>query len=74
MHTVFLRLRSIVFLALMCVGAQAQASQSTLMIVGDSLSAAYGVQTGESWVALLQERLEGEGLEHWQVVNASISG
>ena len=57
MHTVFLRLRSIVFLALMCVGAQAQASQSTLMIVGDSLSAAYGVQTGESWVALLQERL-----------------
>ncbi|MBE93474.1 MAG: arylesterase [Marinobacter sp.] len=74
MHTVFLRLRSIVFLALMSVGAQAQASQSTLMIVGDSLSAAYGVQTGESWVALLQERLDGEGLDHWQVVNASISG
>ena len=74
MHTVFLRLRSIVFLALICLGAQAQASQNTLMIVGDSLSAAYGVQTEEAWVALLKERLEEEGLDQWQVVNASISG
>ncbi|NMT65086.1 arylesterase [Marinobacter orientalis] len=74
MHTVFLRLRSIVFLALICVGTQAQAGQNTLMIFGDSLSAAYGVQTEEAWVALLKERLDEEGLDHWQVVNASISG
>lgn len=74
MHTVFLRLRSIVFLALICVGVQAQASQSTVMIFGDSLSAAYGVQTEEAWVALLRERLDQEGLDQWQVVNASISG
>ncbi|WP_292016739.1 arylesterase [Marinobacter sp. HL-58] len=44
------------------------------MIFGDSLSAAYGVQTEEAWVALLEERLEEEGLDQWQVVNASISG
>ncbi|WP_372971199.1 arylesterase [Marinobacter sp.] len=74
MHTVFLRLRSIVFLALICIGLQVQASQSTLMIYGDSLSAAYGVQTEEAWVALLRERLDKEGLDQWQVVNASISG
>lgn len=74
MHTVFLRLRSIVFLAFICVGLQAQANQNTLMIVGDSLSAAYGVQTEDAWVALLRDRLEAEGLEQWQVVNASISG
>ncbi|MEP1214008.1 MAG: arylesterase [Marinobacter sp.] len=74
MHTVFLRLRSIVFIALICVGVQAQASQNTLMIFGDSLSAAYGVQTEEAWVALLKERLDKEGLDQWQVVNASISG
>jgi len=74
MHTVFLRLRSIVFLALICVGLQVQATQNTLMIVGDSLSAAYGVQTEEAWVALLRERLDQEGLDQWQVVNASISG
>ncbi|MDL0432621.1 arylesterase [Marinobacter sp. TBZ242] len=74
MHTVFLRLRSILFLALICVGVQAQAARNTLMIVGDSLSAAYGVQTEEAWVTLLKERLDEEGLDQWQVVNASISG
>lgn len=74
MHTVFLRLRSIVFLALICVGAQAQANQNTLMVFGDSLSAAHGVQTGEAWVALLKDRLDEEGLGQWQVVNASIGG
>lgn len=74
MHTVSLRLRSIVFIALICVGVQAHGNQNTLMIVGDSLSAAYGVQSEEAWVALLKERLGEEGLEQWQVVNASISG
>lgn len=74
MHTVFLRLRSIVFLALICVGVQAHANGNTLMIVGDSLSAAYGVQTEEAWVTLLRERLEEKGLDQWKVVNASISG
>lgn len=74
MHTVFLRLRSIVFLALICVGVQAHANGNTLMIVGDSLSAAYGVQTEEAWVTLLRERLEEKGLDQWTVVNASISG
>ncbi|WP_275709779.1 arylesterase [Marinobacter iranensis] len=74
MHTVFLRLRSIVFLALICVGVQAHASQNTLMIVGDSLSSAHGVQTEDAWVTLLKDRLEEEGLNQWQVVNASIGG
>lgn len=44
------------------------------MVFGDSLSAAYGVQSEEAWVALLRERLDEEGLDQWQVVNASISG
>lgn len=74
MDTVFLRLRSIVFLALICIGVQANASEKTLMVLGDSLSAAYGVQSEEAWVALLRKRLDEEGLDQWQVVNASISG
>jgi acyl-CoA thioesterase-1 len=74
MNTVLLRLRSIVFLALICVGVQTQASQNTLMVFGDSLSAAYGVQTEVAWVALLKERLKEEGFDQWQVVNASIGG
>lgn len=45
----------------------------TLLVLGDSLSAAYGLDTDEGWVSLLQRRLEGQG-SSYQVVNASISG
>jgi acyl-CoA thioesterase-1 len=44
-----------------------------VLIVGDSLSAEYGLQRGEGWVALLEQRLARERLR-WRVVNASISG
>jgi len=42
-------------------------------VVGDSLSAAYGIRTQHGWVNLLQQRLELHTENH-QVVNASISG
>ena len=42
-------------------------------MLGDSLSAGYGLAAGESWVDLLQQRLTDEGFPH-EVVNASISG
>ncbi len=45
----------------------------TVLILGDSLSAGYGIEVDQSWASLLQERLEQKGYEH-QVVNASISG
>ena len=44
-----------------------------LLIVGDSLSAEYGLQRGSGWTALLQQRLDQQK-SGWQVVNASISG
>lgn len=44
--------------------------EPTLLVMGDSLSAAYGIEREEGWVSLLAERLEGDA----QVVNASISG
>ncbi|WP_242674462.1 arylesterase [Marinobacter halodurans] len=50
------------------------AAQSTLLILGDSLSAGYGVETDKAWVALLRQKLGEEGYGSWQVVNASISG
>lgn len=74
MDTVFRRLRSIVFIALMFLVTPVLANQGTLLIMGDSLSAAYGVQTEEAWVALLKERLKEQDLAGWEVVNASISG
>lgn len=45
----------------------------TVLIVGDSLSAEYGLARGAGWVALLEARLAREGMAA-QVVNASISG
>lgn len=46
---------------------------STLLVLGDSLSAEYGLARGTGWVALLEKRLATDGLP-WRVVNASISG
>jgi acyl-CoA thioesterase I len=45
----------------------------TLLVFGDSLSAAYGLQVDQGWVALLQKRLESQGYGY-RVVNASVSG
>ena len=42
-------------------------------MVGDSLSAEYGIARGQGWVALLEQRLQREGLRG-TVVNASVSG
>jgi len=58
-------------LALMCMAQNAAAG--TVLIVGDSISAAFGLDTRVGWVALLEKRLRDEGFKD-QVVNASISG
>lgn len=49
------------------------AASPVILILGDSLSAAYGIAPETGWVALLQSRLRDQGYPH-QVVNASISG
>jgi len=51
----------------------AHAAQRVVLVVGDSLSAAYGIDQDEGWVALLQQRL-GKDYPDYRVVNASISG
>jgi len=45
----------------------------TALVVGDSISAAFGLETSQGWVHLLQQRLN-DGEHDYQVVNASISG
>ena len=45
----------------------------TLLVFGDSLSAAYGIGQQAGWVALLQERLRQKRLDY-TVINASVSG
>jgi len=44
-----------------------------VLIVGDSLSAGYGIDLSQRWTALLQQRFDEQGYEY-RVVNASISG
>lgn len=46
---------------------------ATILIYGDSLSAAYGISTQQGWVTLLQKKLEAEHYQY-RIVNASISG
>ena len=49
------------------------ASAGTLLVFGDSLSAGYGLEAGQSWVDLLQQRLQKQKIP-CKVINASISG
>jgi acyl-CoA thioesterase-1 len=51
----------------------AAAAGRTVLVVGDSLSAEYGLRRGSGWVALLEKRLADQKVQA-RVVNASISG
>ena len=46
----------------------------TIMILGDSLSAGYGLNPQQSWVVLLQQRLDQQQPKQHKVINASVSG
>ena len=77
MKTILTRAISLVRLcaalaALASLGASA-ATPPVILIVGDSISAAYGLAPTSGWAALLQQRLAAQRFPH-QVVNASISG
>lgn len=53
--------------------AHASDRARTLLIVGDSLSTGFGLEPGQDWATLLQDRLDAEGYGY-RVVNASITG
>lgn len=62
------------WLALAAAALPAQAAgPPVILVLGDSLSAGYGLVPGQGWVSLLQQRLKKEGYGH-RVVNASVSG
>jgi len=62
-----------VFLCLLLAGHAARAETPAILVLGDSLSAAYGMRVEQGWVSLLAERLKASGYGH-RVVNASSSG
>ena len=51
----------------------AQAAKKTVLVLGDSLSAAYGLAPAQGWVALTADRLRTER-PGWTLANASVSG
>jgi acyl-CoA thioesterase-1 len=75
MRLVFWRRREAIaaLLSLAGAGAVRAATAPVVLVVGDSLSAEYGLKRGSGWVALLQQRLAQQKIAA-DVVNASISG
>ncbi len=60
-------------LSLAVVSWPGRASTPVIAVLGDSLSAGFGLRPGQSWVSLLERRLATEGYGY-RVVNASITG
>lgn len=48
-------------------------TDARLLVLGDSLSSAYGIPLEKGWVSLLQKRLQNKHMK-WQLINASITG
>lgn len=69
-HLACLMLATMLFIGPLSAGGS---PGKTVLVMGDSISAAYGMSLDEGWVALLAGRLE-ENYPQYRVVNASISG
>ncbi|MFJ9449296.1 arylesterase [Herbaspirillum sp. NPDC101397] len=69
-------LAALLTMPLLMLAASAYSAPKNLLVLGDSLSAEYGLTRGSGWVALLDKRLQQEkiGAGVIAVINASISG
>jgi acyl-CoA thioesterase-1 len=67
------RIRLVLVAALLAFTALGAQAARTVMVFGDSLSAAYNLPVEQGWVHLIEQRIAKEKLP-WKVVNASISG
>lgn len=65
--------RVLCVLVLLCTALPARADAPIWLVLGDSISAGYGIEVSRGWVALLQERLKNAGYPA-RIVNASVSG
>ena len=60
-------------IGLSALSPMSHGAEPRVLVIGDSLSAAYGMALEQGWVNLLQQRISEKGYPH-QVINASISG
>jgi len=63
----------LILLGSLAASASAYSAPKTVLVLGDSLSAEYGLNRGSGWVALLEQKLKAEKIDA-AIVNASISG
>jgi acyl-CoA thioesterase-1 len=73
LSTFYLSVLLCIFLLLNLTVSAANRLPPSILVLGDSLSGAYGIDTDEGWVALLQQQLTEAGYEY-RVINASVSG
>ncbi|NNG25812.1 arylesterase [Telluria aromaticivorans] len=64
---------TVVAILTLAASSSAYSAPKTVLVVGDSLSAEYGITRGAGWVALLEQKMKAEKIQA-SVVNASISG
>lgn len=70
-----MNVRWLIIFLFACTGLRAETTPPTIVFLGDSLTAGYGLENplAEAYPALIQEKLQAAGLPH-RVVNAGISG
>ena len=68
-------MKPVLLLLLLCLPVCSRAADQppVILVLGDSLSSAYGIDTDRGWVSLLEKRLK-ENASRFRVVNLSISG
>ena len=71
------RITTHIFIFLICLfsarGLSEETARKTIVILGDSIAAGYGVEPSESFPSLLQEKIDAKKLPY-QIVNAGVSG
>ncbi len=67
------KLQSLFWVMLFIVTTSAGSVDRPILVLGDSLSAAYGIRVDAGWVSLLQKRLDERRLP-WRVINGSVTG
>jgi len=61
------------FTVLTLAGAVGEGGENTILILGDSLTAGYGLDSAQAYPAILQEKVNDSEMQ-WEVINAGISG
>lgn len=72
MKRLFSPRRFVIWLSFWLIAPLCAADAPRLLVLGDSLSAAYGIEVQQGWVSLLEQRLTAK--YPYQVINASVSG